>query len=164
MDALNTLIEAHTPRLYKVVQRIANDQDMAEEVVQETWIRAWKALKRVDPSRPFFPWLVSIALNLARDQWRRKIPLDFPPGADQLLMVSDPAPPPEVVLEEKEMHQRLAGEVAHLRPAYRAVIALRYDGGLSYAEIADTLDMPLNTVRTHLRRAKQDLRERMRDE
>jgi RNA polymerase sigma-70 factor (ECF subfamily) len=68
-------------------------------------------------------------------------------------------PDPEAQVEETETLRALAEAVAELPTAYKAVIALRYEAGLSYAEIAEILELPINTVRTHLHRAKIRLRE-----
>jgi len=155
-EAFGLLVIRHTPALYRVVRRIAEDSAEAEAIVQEAFLRVWRNLQRYRTGRPFFPYLVTIALNLARDQWRSFRRLDFE-GLEPAL--SDPEPGPEAQLEQAESLQALAEAVAHLPPAYRAIIALRYDAELSYQEIAEALNLPVNTVRTHLRRAKANLKQ-----
>ena len=162
-QAFDQLVESATPRLYQIVRRMSSDRMEAEAIVQETWLRAWKARKRVDVDRPIMPWLTTIAVNLARDHWRK---------SQRLQVEADPAPvwePGASRSTEKQMlRQDEARQVAHLvsqlRPEYRAVIALRYDAGLSYEEISEALSTPINTVRTHLRRAKQALRQKLEAE
>lgn len=159
--AFESLINAYTPRLYKVVRRMTSDTDEAEAILQETFWRIWKALPRYEEDRRFFPYLVTVATNLVRDAWRKErwlLPDNFEVVADQY---PSEMPTPEAQLEEAEFLQALASAIAYLQPAYRAVIALRYDAGLNYEDIAAALDLPLNTVRTHLRRAKATLREKM---
>lgn len=157
-QAFAQLVARHTPALYRVVRRMTSDSDEAEALVQETFLRVWKNLARYKGDRPFFPYLVTIALNLGRDQWRKYRRLDF--GGLEPLAESfpDPSPSPETQAEESQLREGLAQAIVDLPPSYRIVIALRYDAGLSYWEIAESLELPINTVRTHLRRAKAHLR------
>ena len=156
--AFDLLVEQYTPHLYRVIRRLASDQDEAEVIVQEAWLRAWRAIPRYVADGPLIPWLVRIAINVARDRWRKKTPLDFTDLGDEETVLLDPTPGPEDRLSHKEALERLARGVEKLRPEYRMVIALRYDAGLSYKQIASVLEIPLNTVRTYLRRAKSVLR------
>jgi len=156
--AFDLLVERYTPYLYRVVRRLASDQNEAGAIVQEAWLRAWRARHRYVADRPLSPWLVRIAVNVARDLWRKKAPLDFADLGGEEIVLPDPVPGPEDQLTRKEALERLVRGVKKLRPEYRMVIALRYDAGLSYNDIASALEIPLNTVRTHLRRAKSVLR------
>jgi RNA polymerase sigma-70 factor (ECF subfamily) len=161
--AFDLLVERATPHLYRIVRRMSSDRMEAEGIVQETWLRAWKALHRVKADRPVMPWLATIAVNLARDQWRqsKRLQVEAEPGPVWEPGISRPA---ERQMIQQDDARQLAQYVSQLRPEYRAVIALRYDAGLSYEEIAKALSTPINTVRTHLRRAKQALRQRMEAE
>ena len=159
--AFDRLVEVHTPRLYRLVRRTAPDPAEAEAMVQEAWLRAWKNHRRCSPDRPFFPWLAAIAMNLARDNWRKRRPLDFADVGDSVELVEADDAPIEVQVEARQARVSLSRYVEDLKPEWRMAIALRYDGGLEYAEIAAVLAIPLNTVRTHLRRARQALRARM---
>jgi RNA polymerase sigma-70 factor (ECF subfamily) len=145
------------------VRRMSSDRMEAEAIVQETWLRAWKSLKRVDADQPVIPWLTTIALNLARDQWRKSQRLQFDVQPETVWETTEMRPA-EHLLETRDVSQRLAVYVGQLRPEYKTVIALRYDAGLSYQEVADALAIPINTVRTHLRRAKEALRQKLEAE
>jgi len=164
--ALDELVELHTGRLFRVVRRMMNDRQEAEEIVQEAWVRAWRGLPQFQADRPFFPWLARIAVNAARDSWRKRRPLDFADAEGELEHLADQVEGPEPALERQELLAQLAQAVAELRPEQRVVLSLRYEAGFSYQEIAAIMDVPLNTVRTHLRRAKLALHERLevRDE
>ncbi len=157
-DAFGKLVVSHTPKLYRVIRRMTSDPSEAEAIVQEAFLRAWQALPRYRNDRPFFPYLVTIAVNLGRDLWRKARFLEFGELETVAQAAPSPEPGPERQVEHGETLQALATAVAALPSAYRAVIALRYDAELSYEEIAAALDLPLNTVRTHLRRAKDHLR------
>lgn len=157
-EAFDRLVGAHTERLYRVVRRFAADRGEAEALVQEAWLRAWRNRDRCSPDRPFFPWLAGIALNAARDEWRKRRPLDFADVGESVEAVASPGSSVEGRLEADEASERLRRLVEELRPEWRMVLALRYDGGLEYGEIATVLGIPINTVRTHLHRARAALR------
>jgi RNA polymerase sigma-70 factor (ECF subfamily) len=156
--AFDLLVERHTPRVYRVVRRMASDRAEAEAIVQEAWLRAWRNRGRLDETRDPFPWLARIAVNVARDAWKKRAPTAFAELGEEELEAEAIEPGPEERLDEQEELQRVADLVQGLRPVERAVIALRYDAGLSYEAIATSLQVPVNTVRTHLRRAKARLR------
>jgi RNA polymerase sigma-70 factor, ECF subfamily len=162
--AFDALVLRLTPDLYRIVRRMMPDRAEAEAVVQETWLRAWGARSRLDASRPALPWLARIATNAARDQWRKRRPLDFADVGGEIEERRDEADSPESHQERRELIKRLAAAVDTLRPEWRMILALRHDGGLSYDEIAEALGLPLNTVRTHLRRAHLALRRRLEAE
>lgn len=140
---------------------MAADGPEAEAIVQETWLRAWKHRGRLDPARPALAWLARIAVNLARDQWRKHRPIDFTDLGGEVDDRAEDSESLDQRLEREEARQRLARAVEGLRPEWRMILALRHDGGLAYNEIAEALGVPLNTVRTCLRRAHQTLRRRL---
>ena len=163
-SAFNLLVERHSPDLYRIIHRMTSDSSETEAIVQESFLRVWQILRSPrsraqDWTKPFFPYLVTIAINLARDRWRKDRFLDFSGLEDIQEVLPSPMPDPEAQVEETETLRALAEAVAQLPTAYKGVIALRYEAGLSYAEIAEILELPINTVRTHLRRAKIRLRE-----
>lgn len=162
-EAFESLILTHTPGLFRVVRRMLPDDAEAESVVQETFWRVWRSLARYKNDRPLFPYLVTVAVNHLHDRWRTSRWLedvDFAEAADQLL---DPRPPVHDEVEARELLAALAKAVDELPANYRVVIALRYQAEMRYEQIAETLDLPVNTVRTHLYRATQLLRARMEE-
>lgn len=167
--AFKALVERHSTGLFRVIRRMASDSSEAEAIVQESFLRVWHILRSPrsqaqDWTRPFFKYLVTIAMNLARDRWRKDRFLDYSGLEGYQEIIPSTLPDPESLVEENETLDALAEAVAELPSAYRAVIALRYTGGLSYAEIAKILELPVNTIRTHLRRAKILLRERLSEQ
>ncbi len=161
-DAFEELVAAFTPDLYHVVRRMTADTDQAEAFVQEAFWRFWQALPRYRDDRRFFPYLATIAANLVRDAWRkdRRIAVE---NIEFLSDLPDEQPMPEAVMEDDERLRVLAKTVESLPVQYRTVLALRYDAGLSYEEIAAGMDLPLNTVRTTLHRAKGLLQKRLEE-
>lgn len=163
-QAFGLLVERHTPVVYRIVRRMSSDRAEAEAITQEAFLRAWEGLKRSKDVTAFLPWLIRIAVNVARDVWKKSRPLDFAdlPG-EEVHQLGDSRMGPEQIVDEDEVLRRLAKEVQALPHAYRMVIALRYEAEMSYEEMAEALGLPLNTVRTRLHRAKDRLRLALED-
>ncbi|GAP15563.1 RNA polymerase sigma factor, sigma-70 family [Longilinea arvoryzae] len=162
--AFEELIEANSPRLFRTIRRLCQDDGEAEAVLQETFWRVWRNLAHYHDDRPLFPYLVTIAVNQLRDSWRTQRWLDdtgLDESADQ---IAQDAPSPEGQLLALQDREQLARALQQLTPAYRAVIVLRYQADMSYEEIASALKLPVNTVRVHLHRAKTLLRQSMENE
>ena len=160
--AFAVLVETYTPAVFRIVRRIVADTMEAESIVQETFWRFWQKLPGYKSGAPLLPYLATIALNLARDRFRRERWLDE--DGDEALEAQAAPDNPEEHLEHSQSLERLAAAIESLPLGYRAVISLRYDAGMNYEEIARALALPLNTVRTHLRRARQRLREELEAE
>lgn len=169
--AFQSLVERHTPAVYNLAYRSTNSRDDAADITQETFRRVVEALPSSRLDLPFKPWLLRIALNLCRDWAKRRQPVAFASlGADRDAGddddiadgLPDLAPLPADILEADETRQALERALQGLSDGYRTVITLRYAEDLSYQEIAATLNLPLNTVRTHLARAKKALHDRLR--
>jgi RNA polymerase sigma-70 factor (ECF subfamily) len=162
--AFAALVDLFTPALFRIVRRMVVDKMEAEAITQETFWRFWQALPRYREDRPLLPYLATIASNLARDRYRRDRRLDEVAVEDlPAEHLKEEGADPEQLLEDEKTLQRLAECVQDLPFVYRAVIALRYEAGMSYQEVAAAQSLPLNTVRTHLRRAKDILRRRLEE-
>lgn len=159
--AFDDLVRRLTPHLYRIVRRMASDSAQAEALVQETWVRAWRSMAGWRGEGQPIAWLATIAVNLARDGWRKQAPLDFADLERPAEDLPDESAGPEQAFVRAEQLERLARGVQQLRPEQRAVIALRYDADLPYEQVASALAIPVNTVRTHLHRAKAALRQWM---
>jgi RNA polymerase sigma-70 factor (ECF subfamily) len=157
--AFAELVKRYTNAVYNVTYRFTQNTAEAENLTQETFLRAWHALPRLDSERPLKPYLMKIAVNLCRDwaeQTRVKmVELD----ADDESLVADDAHDPLQNLSDQELRERVRAKLELLPPLYRTVITLRYSEDMTYEEMATALDLPLNTVRTQLHRAKARLRE-----
>jgi RNA polymerase sigma-70 factor, ECF subfamily len=154
-EAFESLIVFYSPALFHVVLRMARDPSEAEAIVQETFWRTWRSLGRYRSDQPFFPYLVTIALNLLRDQWRKDRWVECDGLGSDFDLKAASEPDIETLVEEREVRDDLENAIHQLPYPYRAVIELRYEGELDYEEIAQIMQSPINTIRTHLRRAKK---------
>jgi RNA polymerase sigma-70 factor (ECF subfamily) len=166
--AFRTLVQRYTTPIYNLALHLLGDAMEAENVTQETFLRVVASVDRVRLDLPFRPFLFRIAVNLCRDFGRKKRPLLFSEldgdagGAEDSPIpsegISDDAPPLWERVEKEEVHIRLYAAMSALPPSYRTILVLRYLEDLSYEELARALNLPLNTVRTHLHRAKAQLK------
>lgn len=160
--AFRELMERYAVSIYNLAYRFLRDPMEAENVTQETFLRVMLALPRLRVETPFKPYLFRIAVNLCHDLARKKRPTLFSEiethdGATSETLTDD-APEVWERLAEAELAARVHTALSQLPAPYQTVLLLRYGEDFSYAEIAQALSLPLNTVRTHLRRAKQRLR------
>lgn len=166
-EAFNAIIRRYTPRIYNLIQRNIALAAEAENLTQETFLRALRALPRFRGHNDLSlgPWLFRIAINLCRDWGRTRKTIPFAQFAtdgdsDESLVegVPDEEPGALEMLEQEELRDTLREAVMALPEKYRVPITLYYNEGLTYEEIAAVLNLPINTVRTHLLRGKERLR------
>jgi RNA polymerase sigma-70 factor (ECF subfamily) len=150
------LFRAHWGPAYRAAYLVVRDAAAAEDIAQEGFLAAVRALDRFDRRRPFGPWLHRIVVNRSLDLLRSERRLIGTDGLDRL----------EGEWRDRAGEDReLLAAVAGLSPQRRVVLVLRYGIGYSPAAIADLLDLPVGTVHSRLARALEDLRrnERERD-
>ncbi len=146
---LEALFREHWPRAYRAAYLVVHDSAAAEDIAQEAFLAAVRALDRFDRSRPFGPWLHRIAVNRAID-WARARTMRAESEAH------------EVAAPETQLHDdALLAELAALEPDHRAVIVLRYLLEYTPGEIAELLELPRGTVNSRLRRGLDHLKERL---
>ncbi len=163
LEALTALVMRHHGALLGFLYRLAGgDRALAEDLAQESFLRLLHAAGQYAYPRPFKPWLYAIALNVARDHFKRAETRrmvhpgdDFDPPADDS---------PEAGLAEEEERRSLVAALRDLPTTQRATLILRYAEGLSLAEIAAVLNVPLGTVKSRLSLGLQRLRARLRAE
>jgi RNA polymerase sigma-70 factor (ECF subfamily) len=164
-SALEPLYDRYCGALLGLVTRVVGDRATAEELMQETFLLAWKHASAFDPERGrVLPWLLSIAHHLALNELRRRRRRPQPAAAsDQetadrtLDALIDPGPAPEDLVWARQRRDELERAMTWLPEAQRAVIVL-YASGCSQSQIADRLGQPLGTVKTRMRRGMQSLR------
>jgi RNA polymerase sigma-70 factor (ECF subfamily) len=164
-DACAALVRRFERPVYNLIARLVQDPGRAEELVQDTFVKMFRALGRYDADLRFSSWLFRIAHNTAIDALRqRQVPLVSPrvdedgDEVDPLAGLPDLAgDSPEQAMLRHEIARALDEAIDALRPEYRAVIVLRHHEDLDYEEIADVTGLPLGTVKTYLHRARKAL-------
>ncbi len=173
--AWRQLVEAYTPRIYGLMLRQCGDRELAEEMTQQTFVKLVSLLSdhgRYDEQGKFEPWLFRIAMNGLRDEMRRRKrqarPVDFgdtedgQPDRGRVTLPADPdAPDPLEQVSRAEQVEQLQIAIAQMSEADQQVLHLRHTAGLSFAQIAETLDQPLGTVLARGHRALAKLRKIM---
>ena len=156
--AFEEIVKRYQRRVYGTAYRILRRHDLADDVAQETFLRAYQSLHRFDRERPFGPWVCRIAANLAVNHVRspraREAPLP-----DDLAEIQAPRPGPLEAMLEGEGRRVLEQAMESLSADQRAVFVLRVVEEQSYKEIADTLSLSMGTVMSRLSRARERLRE-----
>jgi RNA polymerase sigma-70 factor (ECF subfamily) len=155
VEALERLFRAHWPRAYRAALLVVGDAAAAEDIAQESFLAAVRALDRFDRRRPFGPWLHKIVVNRAID-WTRARALRRELDIDG---VSEPA---AFERDRGERTDEVASALAHLGAEQRAVVVLRYLLDYTPGEIATLLDLPRGTVNSRLRRGLDRLEEELR--
>ena len=168
-SAFGLLVRRYQRRLTAFLSQLVGDTELARELSQEAFVRAWSALERFDPKYRFSTWLFRIAHNLGIDQLRRRRLQTTPlyrtdsEGGEVEVVVPDLDKDPLGHLENRALALELRQVIDGLRPEYRELVLLRHFGGLSYQEIADFTEMPLGTVKNKLFRAHSVLRKALTD-
>ena len=163
--AFTALVGRHKKWLYRYIHRYVRDESEAQDVLQDSLIAAWRALKSYDPNRPLEFWLRRIALNKCRDRARRlavrRILLPWSGGAREAAAI-DPAPPADESLVEGEELKRARAAIEALPGRLRDPLILTAIEGLSQAEAAEILGITVKAVEGAVYRAKKQLSEILR--
>ena len=164
--AFEELVRSEQHFVFGVARRLTLDHHDAEEVAQEAFVRAYKALRGYEPVRiralRIRPWLARIALNVQRNRVRRRsgaeiVPLD--PTAERGGLPAAPNDGPDAEAERSAWRRACRGWLDSLPEPYRFAVALRLVDGLSYAEVAEALGRPVGTVKAHVHRGLAMLRD-----
>lgn len=163
--AFAALVERHYDALfgylYRLTARSANaDRALAEDLVQETCLRAFRRIDTYDPARPFKAWLYGIATHAARDHVARADSRRVQNADEDFDAPASDGAPDAALIAVDEM-QAVIAAVAALPDLHREVVILFYYQSLSLQAIADALDIPLGTVKSRLSNAVRKLREHM---
>ena len=162
LAAFEELVDRHRPVVYRVAARVVG-RDEAEDVTQETFLRAYHRLSRFRGESAFRSWLLRIAHNTAVNAARRRLPepVEVDEHDDQTV-VAPAAREPVSALEETERRERLELKLGELRPEHRAVLVLRDLEGMAYEEIASVTETPVGSVKGRLHRARREMIDIMR--
>ena len=171
-ELFGAIVRHYQPRAYTVAVGLVGNSHDANDLCQEAFLRAWRARKSFDLSQPFFPWFYRILRNvclshLDRGSRRRFLPLRAKyQDHDEEVEISVPeeGPGPDDLAERSEECLELYGALQSLPLKDREILHLRHLQEMAYAEIAETLEIPVGTVMSRLHYARKKLRERMEAE
>jgi RNA polymerase sigma-70 factor (ECF subfamily) len=153
--AFAALVRQHQRAVYSLALRMLSDRHAAEDLAQEVFLQLYRNLSAVSSQAHLAFWLRKVTMHRSIDRLRRAPRLESAAPAELAAAVSETQP------ADPLLERRLRALVGELPPAARAVVLLRYQEDLDPADIARTLGMPLNTVKSHLRRSLAQLRERL---
>lgn len=162
LECFETLVSRHRKRVYGICYRMAGNPEDAEDWAQECFVRLYQQLGRYNPTLPFTPWLVRVSsnacLNLVSQRSRRRKLAPVELTEEQ--PASEESCPAQLALQRDE-RARIEEAVSALPPLLRQALVLRHQEELSFKEVAEALDVPLQTAATRVRRALQQVRERL---
>ena len=167
--AYRELIRRYERPVFALLFRMVRDRELAEDLSQETFVKALNAIDSYRPEFKFSSWIFKIANNAAIDHLRRReldtLSLDGSPHAETpeamqatALQIGARQETPLDTVEAKELGTAIEAAIGSLRPEYRSCILLRHVEGRAYEEIAEILNLPLGTVKTYIHRARNELR------
>lgn len=161
--AYQRIVAAHADPLVGILKTIVGNVEDARDLAQETFVRAYRNLHTYDASRPFKPWLYRIGKNLAFNHLSAKKARPegrlHGRGEEVLGDLQSEERSPMAGLLEDERRAAVDAVLAQMRPQYREVLVLRFMGRLEYEQIAETMEIPVGTVKTWLNRAKERFRQ-----
>lgn len=155
-EAFGELVRRTQAAVFNVCYRLLGERREAEDLTQETFLRAWERLHTFDAERPFLPWIRRVAANLCLNHLsaRATDSLELDEERDE---ADSPSRPPQLV-EQRQQSEQIRAALFSLPPRYRLAIELRHFQELSYDEIAQTLNRPLSDVKSDLFRARKLLK------
>ena len=167
--AYRELVRRYERPVFALLYRMVRDRELAEDLAQETFIKALNAIESYRPEFKFSSWIFKIANNAAIDHLRRReldtLSLDGSPHAETpeamqatALQIGARQESPLDAVEARELGGAIEAAIGRLRPEYRSCILLRHVEGRAYEEIAEILNLPLGTVKTYIHRARNELR------
>lgn len=157
VQAFGELVQRYQDSVFNVCYRLAGERREAEDLAQEAFLRAFRRLASFDETRPFGPWMRRLAANLSLNVLQRKVPTELPLEDEHLWTPGHGGGMPEPQAVQRERAAAVRRAIQGLPPHFRAVIELRHYQGMSYAEIAEALSLPLSDVKSHLYRARKQL-------
>lgn len=167
--AFGELVKRYDRKLYRIAQHLTHNREDAQDIVQDSFLKAFQHLGQFREDAKFSTWLIRIAFNqsmmtLRKRRTTRELPIDGDPASEDKshpIEVSDWVPNPEELYKSAELQDILRNTLKKLSPGLRAVFILRDIESLSLEQTAEVLDLSLAAVKARSRRARLQLRERL---
>jgi len=166
-NSLEILIKRYLPLVYNFSRQFTGDPSKASDIAQETFVKAWKNIKKFDRERNFKPWILAIAKNTALDWLKRREDMPFSSfeneetGYNILETISDNSPSPEVLFGQTETREKMDAAIKELPEKHREIVRMRNEDQLTFKEISKMMKEPLNTVKNRYWRAAQSIKKKL---
>lgn len=172
--AFEELVLRHQDRVYTNIYFMVHDRELAADLSQECFLRAYRGLRSFQGRSLFATWLKRIAVNVTLHHFEKiraqkrsatvlSISQERSDGEESQLQIASDERPPDEVLTDRERREAIEAAVGELEPEYRTALALRELHGYSYREIMEVLNLPIGTVKSKIFRARQILQEKLKD-
>ncbi|GJM15776.1 MAG: RNA polymerase sigma factor [Thermodesulfobacteriota bacterium] len=156
-EAFKALYEKYVRQVFSFVYKITRDSKLTEEVVNDTMFEVWKGAANFKGNSTVLTWIFGIAHNKSMNELRKKRPEALDPEEFSRFASSDETA--EEIVVKKDRSERMNYAMSELSPEHRTVLELTFYNGLSYQEIAEIMECPVNTVKTRMFYAKNKLKE-----
>jgi len=168
--AFRELLSRYERPVFSLVFRMVRDREVAEDVAQEAFVKAFNAIHTYNPSYKFSSWIFKVANNMAIDRLRKReldtVSIHGSPTANSpeeeersRITLTDRGEAPDEYVENRELGGQIEEAMGRLRPEYRTAVLLRHVEGHSYDEVSEIMDVPLGTVKTYIPRGRAELKE-----
>ncbi|MFZ5945457.1 MAG: RNA polymerase sigma factor [Bacillota bacterium] len=157
-NAFEELVRRFQQPVYTICYRYLGNGADATDAAQETFIRVFNKLHLYNDAYPFRPWLFRVAANVAKDSLKKRKTWEELDNTQESSIGN-----PESSLFESQLRRQIEKALAQLPEKYRMAVILRHMNQLDYQEIANVLDLPLNTVKTHVRRGRELIRKELKE-
>jgi len=167
IEAFETLIRSHQKKVYNIALRMTKNPDDAQELAQDTFVRAFTAIKKFRGDSSFSTWLYRIAMNVCTDFLRKKskvVMVSMEQSAtgnenDQSIQLAEDAPGPDEMSEKRQLKDLVRQAMDSLTAEHRQVLILRDLMDLTYKDIANTLNLSEGTIKSRINRAREGLKQ-----
>ncbi|MBI3268654.1 MAG: sigma-70 family RNA polymerase sigma factor [Planctomycetes bacterium] len=164
-QAFNELVRRYEDRIFNTICRMVGKHDHSFDIAQDTFVNAYRALPTFNERSGFYTWLYRIAVNnclsfLRAKKRSREVSVRSGPGSEddeRTFDPPDPTPGPVQPVLDAELARKVQEAVQGITEEFRAALVLRYVEGLSYEEIADSLECPIGTVRSRIHRGLEEM-------
>jgi len=156
-EAFKVLYERYVRQIFSYVFKLTGDSKMTEEITNDVMFDVWKGAKSFQGRSAVLTWIFGIAHNKTMNEFRKKSPEPVDPKEFSRVANTDDSV--EEIVTKQDRSERMKSAMDELSPEHRSVLELTFYQGMSYQEIADVMDCPVNTVKTRMYYAKEKLKE-----
>jgi RNA polymerase sigma-70 factor (ECF subfamily) len=167
IEAFNVIVDRYKNRLFNFVYRFVRDTDVAEDIVQETFLRVFRKRREYRAIANFSTWIFTIAGNLAKSELRRRkrwrfLSIDTGTEEEKGFDILDPGMKPDRVTAVRMLRENVQNSIDKLQSKYKEALVLRDVEGMSYQQIAEIVGVPVGTVKSRVNRARLKLQKRLK--